>query len=79
MSMATTKPRKPFPATQTRALERGDPIFTIEQFERLEQHFLRRLAANANTDEVNGSSTLPELKSYFVCQYSIEDYQNDGK
>jgi len=70
----SAKPRKPFPATQERALTHGDPIFTPEQFNRLEQHFLRRLAANANTDEVNGSSTLPELKSYFVCQYSMSDY-----
>jgi len=72
--MSATKPRKPFPATESRAIDRGDPVFTMQEFEKLDQHLVRRLAANAESDEVNGMSTMPELKSYFVCQYSMGDY-----
>jgi len=74
MSITTNKPPRPLPVTQETAVDNDDPVFTNAQFEQLEQHFLRRLAAASDCEEINGMSTLPELKSYFVVQYSMEDY-----
>ena len=74
MSISTNKPPRPLPVTQETAVDYNDPVFTNDQFENLEQHFLRRLAAASDCDEINGMSTLPELKSYFVVQYSMADY-----
>lgn len=64
---------------QETALDTGDTdlIFTKEQFDRLDQHMKRRIAGAASTDEVTGKSTLLEIKSYSVCQYSLTDFSDD--
>lgn len=65
---------------QETALERGetdDMIFTREQFEQFDQHFKRRLAGAANTDEISGRSTMLEIGSYLVCQRSLSEYANE--
>jgi len=62
---------------QETAIERGESeqmIFTHEQFSRFDQHFKRRLAGAADTDEITGRSTMLEIKSYFCRQRSLSDY-----
>lgn len=61
---------------EQRALERGDTdlIFTQEQLERMSNTMLRRLAAAANTDEINGKSVKLQIQSYLRCQHSLNDY-----
>jgi len=61
------------------AIERGesdDMIFTQEQWDNFEQHFKRRLAGAADTEEISGRSTLLEMRSFFVCQRSLTEYTN---
>lgn len=59
-----------------RALERGDTdlIFTQEQLDRMSNTMLRRLAAAANSDEINGKSVKLQIQSYLRCQHSLTDY-----
>ncbi|QAS68858.1 hypothetical protein HFTV1-gp25 [Haloferax tailed virus 1] len=62
---------------QETAIERGETdemIFTREEFAQFDQHFKRRLAGAANTDEISGRSTLLEIKSYLVCQYTLDEF-----
>jgi hypothetical protein len=62
---------------QETAIERGegeDMIFTREQWEQFDQHFKRRLAGAADTDEISGRSTMLEIRSYCVRQYSLQDF-----
>ncbi len=62
------------------AIERGesdDLLFTKEEFSQYDQHFKRRLAGAANTDEITGKSTLLEIESYFVRQRTLEEYAKD--
>ena len=62
------------------AIERGegeDMIFTREQWDSFDQHFKRRLAGAANTDEISGRSTMLEMRSFFVCQRSLTEYAQD--
>jgi hypothetical protein len=62
------------------AIERGeseDMIFTQEQWDNFEQHFKRRLAGAADTDEISGRSTMLELRSFFVRQRSLSEYAQD--
>jgi hypothetical protein len=59
------------------AIERGeseDMIFTAEEWDQFDQHFKRRLAGAANTDEISGRSTMLELRSYFVRQTTLGQY-----
>lgn len=56
------------------ALSNGDPVFTKEELDRMSNTMLRRLAANADTDEINGKSLRLEIVSYFRCQKSFEDF-----
>ena len=65
---------------QETAIERGegeDMIFTREQWDSFDQHFKRRLAGAADTDEISGRSTMLEIRSYLVCQRSLTEY-TDG-
>ena len=59
------------------AIETGDTelIFTKEQFQNFDHNFIRNLAANANTDCVNGKSNRLELQSFFVRQRSLKEYE----
>jgi hypothetical protein len=62
-----------------RALERGDYnlIFTQQQLDQMSNTMLRRLAAAADTDEINGKSVKLQIQSYLRCQASLSDYVND--
>jgi len=65
---------------QETAIERGegeDMIFTREQWDSFNQHFKRRLAGAADTDEISGRSTMLEIRSYLVCQRSLTEYAQD--
>jgi hypothetical protein len=60
------------------AIERGeseDMIFTAEEWEQFDQHFKRRLAGAANTDEISGRSTMLEVRSYFIRQRTLSEYE----
>jgi len=76
MSMAQA-PRS-LQLVQETAIERGesdDLVFTKEEFRQFDQHFKRRLAGAANTDEITGKSTLMEVESYFVRQRTLNEYE----
>lgn len=60
---------------QETAIENGDPCYTLEQLDRFAPKLLRRLAANANTNEINGKSTMYEIKEYFACQRGLSEYE----
>jgi hypothetical protein len=62
---------------QETAIERGesdDMIFTREEFARFDHHFKRRLAGEANTDEISGRSTMLEIQAYYVRQRTLGEY-----
>lgn len=64
------------------AIERGesdDMIFTHEEWDRFEQHFKRRLAGAADTDEISGRSTMLEIRSYCVCQYTLDEFSDSSE
>jgi len=58
------------------AIDTGDTdlIMTADAFDNIDPQFRRRLAAEANTDEINGKSTALEMKYYFCRQSSLSDY-----
>lgn len=59
------------------AIERGESdqmVFTAEQFDRFDHHFKRRLAGEADTDEISGRSTMLEIRSYFVRQTTLNGW-----
>jgi len=62
------------------AIDRGetdDLIFTPAEWEQLDQHFKRRLAGAADTDEISGKSTMLEMRSYWVVQRNLTEYADD--
>jgi hypothetical protein len=61
------------------ALDTGDTdlIMTVEQFNNLDQHFKRRIAGAANTDEITGKSTELEIRSYVVRQRHLGEYADN--
>jgi len=62
------------------AIDRGetdDLIFTPAEWEQLDQHFKRRLAGAADTDEISGKSTELEMRSYWVVQRNLTEYADD--
>lgn len=72
-------PRPPRLVTET-AVQRGeseDMIFRADEFDAFGQHFKRRLAAAADTDEISGRSTLLEIRSYFVGQRCLAEYARE--
>lgn len=79
--MSQTQPTAPsLQLVQETAIERGESeqmIFTRAEWDRFDQHFKRRLAGAADTDEISGRSTMLELRSYFVRQRSLEEYADD--
>lgn len=77
MSGHRPPPRPPRLVAET-AIEKGeteDMIFRADEFDEFGQHFKRRLAGAAATDEISGRSTLLEIRSYFVVQRSLSEYQ----
>lgn len=83
MSMATddTNPQvsQSLDLVTETAIETGDTdlILTAEEYEELDQHFKRRLAGAANTDEITGKSTLLEIRSFVVRQRTLGEYAQD--
>jgi len=57
------------------AIDNGDLIFTKSEFENLHYQYVRNLAAEANTDEINGKSNRLEIQSYFVCQRALDEFK----
>lgn len=57
------------------AADNGDPCLSTVELDQYTHKLLRRLAAEANTDEVNGKSNQLELRAYFHCQRSLTDYE----
>jgi len=59
------------------AVDTGDGhlIMTPEAFDNIDPQFRRRLAAAANTDEINGKSTALETRFYFARQRSLSDFE----
>lgn len=55
------------------AVENGDPVFTREEVEEMDSKKLRRLAADSNTDSMNGRNTRLEWIAYFSCPYPKND------
>jgi len=77
MSQASSTPSTPPKLVAEDAIERGevdDLVFTADEFRAFEQHFKRRLAGAADTDEISGKSTMLEIQSYFCRQRSITEY-----
>jgi len=79
MSQAEQPPKPPKLVAET-AIERNeadDLTFTAAEFDQFDQHFKRRLAGAADTDEISGRSTLLEIRSYFVVQRTFDEYDHD--
>lgn len=55
-------------------IQRGDPVFTTQEVQRMDMNLLRNLAAEANSDAVSGRSTKLELQGYFARQRTLSDY-----
>jgi hypothetical protein len=60
------------------ASENGDPILTTHEVQSYDNRVLRRLAAEANTECVQGrGSTMLELQAYFHGQKTLDDYAEE--
>jgi hypothetical protein len=59
------------------AIQNGDPCLTTREVETYSHKLLRRLAAEANTDEIYGKSPSLQLRAYFRCQYTLDDFAKD--
>ena len=57
------------------ALDNGDEVFTMDQLEQMDAQLLRRLAAHANTDCINGKSVFLEIRSYFARQRTLTEFR----
>jgi predicted ThiF/HesA family dinucleotide-utilizing enzyme len=57
------------------AIDNNDMIFTKERFGNFHYQFIRRLAAAADTDEINGKSDRFVVQSYFVRQRTLTEYE----
>jgi len=56
-------------------IKNGDIVLTTEEVERYDSKVLRRMAAEANTDEISGRSVAYEWASYFGRQYTLKDFE----
>ena len=78
--MSVQKPPTPPKLVAENAIERGETealTFTAAEWSRFEQHFKRRLAGAADTDEISGRSTMLEIRSYFVVQRDLSEYADE--
>lgn len=55
--------------------QNDDPTFTSRELERFDYQLLRNLAANANTEAINGKSPMMIVKSYFRCQHTLDEFE----
>jgi hypothetical protein len=62
------------PETAQDVQEPPELTFTPHQWTRFDTTFKRQLAAEANTDVIDGGSTKLEIRAYFVTQRSLTDY-----
>ena len=65
--MSVQKPPTPPKLVAENAIERGETesiTFTAAKWNGFEQHFKRRLASAANSDEINGRSDRQEMESW---------------
>ncbi|UBF23325.1 hypothetical protein M1M40_gp47 [Halorubrum tailed virus 29] len=79
MNKAQAQPPKPPKLVAETAIERNEVeelTFSAAEFDEFDQHFKRRLAGAADTDEISGRSTLLEIRSYFVVQRTFDEYEN---
>jgi transcription initiation factor TFIID subunit TAF12 len=77
--MSNPPPRPPRLVAET-AIEKGETeemVFRADEFDEFGQHFKRRLAGAAKTDEISGRSTLLEIRSYFVVQRTLTEYSQE--
>lgn len=56
--------------------EWGDLRFTAEQLDGFSNQMMRKLAQYASTDEINGKSTKLEIRTYFLTQRSLSEYDD---
>ncbi len=63
------------PLVNACAIQNGDPVLTTEQAEQYDNKVLRRMAANANTDEISGRSVQLEWVAYFARQKTLGDFE----
>jgi hypothetical protein len=78
--MTTSDPSPTLSLVQETAIDRGESdamIFTAAEWEGFDQHFKRRLAGAADTDEITGKSTELEMRQYLVCQYTLDEFADD--
>jgi len=55
-------------------MRNGDPVLTTEEVKRMDNKVLRRMAAEANTDSINGRSVALEWQGYFGRQRTLTEY-----
>jgi hypothetical protein len=58
-----------------KAIDNGDPVFTKEQLKRFNYQLKRNLAAESQTDAINGKSPMLVVETYFRCQYSLGEFE----
>lgn len=58
------------------AIDNGDDVYTSEELSNMDPQLLRRLAANANTNCINGKSVHLEIKSYFGRQRTLPEFDD---
>jgi hypothetical protein len=78
--MSQSQPTDPTLAlVKESAIERGesdDMIFTAAEWDQFDQHFKRRLAGAADTDEITGKSPMLQIRAYCVRQRTIGEYDD---
>ena len=80
MSQAEQPPKPPKLVAET-AIERNevdDLTFTAAEWDNFEQHFKRRLAGAAKSDEISGREPLLRIRSYFVVQRTFDEYADNN-
>ena len=55
------------------ASENNDPVFSLDELEAMDAKRIRRLAANANSQNIGGKSTRVEMYSYFADTSDLPD------
>ena len=76
--MSVQKPPTPPKLVAENAIEQNevdDLTFTAREWDNLEQHFKRRLAGASKSDEISGRDPLLRVRSYFVVQRSLDEYE----
>lgn len=60
---------------QETCIDTNDPlVFTKAELDRFDTKLLRRLAAEARSDEIHGKCTTLEIVSYFRGQRTLSEY-----